>query len=128
MPERHPYVQLLDRIVAAAEKGDATDLFDVYAEDAVIWHNTAAHEATVAQNAKLLEAMPRWVRDRQYTERRFHVFEGGVVQQHVLRGTHIRTGEEVSMKACVVALVNDEGRITRLDEYLDSAETSKFRP
>ncbi len=125
--ERHPYVQLLDRIIAAAEAGDAADLYRIYAEDAVIWHNTDDREVGVAQNAKVLEAMPRWVKDRQYTERRIQVFEGGVVQQHVLRGVRIADGEEVAMHACVVVQVNDEGRITRLDEYLDSAEVARFR-
>ncbi|MBN9620743.1 MAG: nuclear transport factor 2 family protein [Actinobacteria bacterium] len=125
---RHEYVRLLDRIVAAAEAGDATDIFDVYAEDAVIWHNHDGKETTVAQNARLLEKMDSWVADRRYTDRRIRVFDGGVVQQHVLRGTHRASGEELAMDACVVALVNDDGRITRLDEYLDSAQAARFRP
>jgi ketosteroid isomerase-like protein len=126
--ERHPHVQLLDRIIAAAQAGDASDLFEIYAEDAVIWHNHDNAEQTVAQNAKLLEAMPRWVANREYADRSFHVFEGGVVQQHVLRGTRISTGEAVELHACVVVQVNDEGRITRLDEYIDSGEAANFRP
>ncbi|MGN6609653.1 MAG: nuclear transport factor 2 family protein [Jatrophihabitans sp.] len=125
---RHPYVQLLDRIIAAAEAGDATDLYDIYTEDAVIWHNHDGRETTVAQNADLLEKMAQWVADRRYTERRIHVFDGGVVQQHVLRGTHRTTGEELSMDACAVLYVNAEGRATRLDEYIDSAQARKFRP
>ena len=125
--ERHPYVQLLDRIIVAAEAGDATDLYRIYADDAVIWHNTDNREVTVAQNARVLEAMPRWVKNRQYADRRIQVFEGGVVQQHTLTGTRISDGERVAMHACVVVLVNDEGRITRLDEYLDSAEVTGFR-
>ena len=126
--ERHPYEILLDRIVAAAEAGDATDLFDIYAEDAVIWHNHDDKETTVQQNAKLLEAMDGWVADRKYTERVMHVFDGGIVQQHVLRGVHRRTGEPVALHACAVVTVGPDGRITRLDEYLDSAEAARLRP
>lgn len=125
---RHEYVQLLDRIIVAAESGNASDLVNIYAEDAVIWHNHDNATQTVAQNAKLLTKMAEWVADRRYTDRRIRVFEGGVVQQHVLRGVHRRTGESLAMDACVVALVNDEGRITRLDEYIDSAQASRFRP
>lgn len=126
--DRHPYAVLLDRIVAAAEAGDATDIFEVYAEDAVIWHNHDNKEQTVQQNARLLERMDGWVADRTYAERRIHVFDGGAVQQHVLRGTHRRTGEPVELHACAVIAVNAEGRITRLDEYIDSAEAARFGP
>ena len=126
--ETHPYVQLLDRICAAALAGDATDLYDIYAEDGVVWHNHDNREQTVAQNARLLEKMPQWVSDRGYADRRIHVFPGGAVQQHVLKGTRISTGEPIALHACVVIAVNDEGRITRLDEYLDSAEAMKLAP
>ena len=122
----HPNVQLLDRIIVAAEAGDASDLFDIYADDAAIWHNTDDRTQTVERNAKVLEAMDRFVTDRRYTERRVTAFEGGAVQQHVLRGTNRSTGEEVALHACVVIAVNDEGRITRLDEYFDSAEAARF--
>jgi len=126
--ERHPYVQLLDRITAAAMAGDGSDLFNIYTEDAVIWHNHDNREQTVAQNVKLLERMPQWVTDREYADRRIQVFEGGVVQQHTLKGTRISTGEPIALHACVVVRVNEDGKITRLDEYLDSAEASKLAP
>jgi ketosteroid isomerase-like protein len=126
--ERHPYVQLLDRITVAALAGDATDLFDIYTEDGVIWHNHDNREQTVAQNARLLEKMPQWVKDREYADRRIHIFEGGAVQQHVLKGTRISTGEPIALHACVVIQVNEDGRITRLDEYLDSAEAMELAP
>ncbi|KAA1422983.1 nuclear transport factor 2 family protein [Mumia zhuanghuii] len=126
--DRHPYVVLLDRIIAAAEAGDATDLYDVYADGAVIWHNHDNREQTVERNAKVLEAMPRFVSDRTYTDRQIQVFDGGVVQQHVLRGVNRESGEKVALHACVVVRVNDEGRITRLDEYIDSAEAAGFGP
>lgn len=122
----HPNVQLLDRIIAAAEAGDASDLFDIYADDAVIWHNTDDRTQTVERNAKVLEAMDRFVTDRRYTERRVTAFAGGAVQQHVLRGTSRATGDEVALHACVVIAVNEDGRITRLDEYFDSAEAARF--
>jgi ketosteroid isomerase-like protein len=124
--ERHAYVALLDRIIAAAETGDASDLYDIYAPDAVIWHNHDLVEQTVADNARVLEAMDRWVTDRTYTDRRIRVFEGGVVQQHVLRGTNRASGEPVALHACVVVQVGEDGRIARLDEYIDSREAAVF--
>ena len=126
MTDRHPHVQLLDRIIAAAEAGDPTDLFDIYAPDGVIWHNHDGIEQTVEENARTLRAIAKRVSDRRYTARRIQLFDGGVVQQHVLRGTNVRSGEPVELHACVVVTVNDEGRITRLDEYIDSAEALRF--
>lgn len=124
----HPNIALLDRIVAAAEAGDPSDLADIYADGAVIWHNHDDREQTVEQNARLLVKMGEWVDDRRYTERRVTAFEGGAVQQHVLRGTRRSTGEEVALHACVVIAVDDDGRITRLDEYIDSAQAATFAP
>ncbi|SKB05273.1 nuclear transport factor 2 family protein [Aeromicrobium choanae] len=126
MNDRHPYVQLLDRIIAAAQAGDPADLFNVYAPDAVIWHNHDGVEQTVEQNAKVLRRISERVTDREYTDRRIQLFEGGVVQQHVLRGTNVRTGEPVTLHACVVVTVGEDGLIQRLDEYIDSAEATRF--
>jgi len=128
MTDHTEYVKLLDRIVAAAEAGDPADIFDVYAPDAVIWHNHDLKEQTVEKNARLLTLMDSWVADRRYTERRIHTFPGGAVQQHVLRGIRRSTGEEVALHACCVIAVGDDGRITRLDEYIDSAEGARFAP
>jgi ketosteroid isomerase-like protein len=126
MNDRHPHVQLLDRIIAAAQAGDPADLFNVYAPGAVIWHNNDGVEQTVEQNAKVLRRISERVTDREYTERRIQLFDGGVVQQHVLRGTNVRSGEPVELHACVVVSVNEDGLITRLDEYIDSAEAARF--
>ena len=123
----HPNIVLLDRIITAAEAGDASYLANIYHPDAVIWHNHDLKDTTVEQNGRLLEAMGRWVSDRKYTERRISAFEGGAVQQHVLRGTRNSTGEEIALHACVVITVED-GKISRLDEYIDSAEAAQFAP
>jgi ketosteroid isomerase-like protein len=120
------HIKLLDRIIVAAEAGDPADLLDIYAPGAVIWHNTDNYEQTVEQNMKVLVAMDRILSNRKYDDRRVHVFDGGVVQQHVLRGTKVSTGEQVELKACVVVLVEND-KIVRLDEYFDSAEAAKLR-
>ena len=96
---RHPHVQLLDRIIAAAEAGDATDLFSIYADDAVIWHNHDNREQTVAENAVVLEKMHTWVRDRSYDDRRIQVFDGGVVQRRRDRGGNVAVGDEAQRGA-----------------------------
>jgi ketosteroid isomerase-like protein len=54
-----------------------------------------------------------------------HTFDGGFVHQHVLSGTR-KDGARLSLPACLVCEVKD-GRITRLDEYFDSARVAEFR-
>jgi hypothetical protein len=53
------------------------------------------------------------------------VFEGGFVHQHELRGVRA-DGVKLALPACLVCLVKD-GKITRLDEYFDSARVAEFR-
>ena len=67
----------------------------------------------------------RYFTDRIYDDRRLDVFAGGFVQQHVLRATRVRDGAKVALAACLVCRVHD-GKITRLDEYFDSAAVAAF--
>ncbi len=57
--------------------------------------------------------------ERHYDIRRRIAIEGGVLQQHVLRGTSTHRDRAFSMPACLVIMVGDDGKIARVDEYLD---------
>ena len=71
--------------------------------------------------------MLKWVigniKNVKYTEVRRQPTPTGFVQQHVLRGRF--KDKDVALSACIVATV-ENGHITRLDEYLDSAQTAVF--
>ena len=108
------------------EAGDVDGLVACYAPDAKIWHNTDGLEQTPADNAKTLKGMVARIVDRLYDNRRLQVFPGGFVHQHVLRGTRAHDGVRVELPACIVCEVKD-GKITRLDEYFDSAGVAEFR-
>jgi len=108
----------------AVEKGNIETVLDCYASDAEIWHNTDDKEQTRDDNADILKGFVERISDRVYANRRLHVFEGGFVQQHELRGKR-RDGVAVRLTACVVCAIAD-GRITRLDEYFDSAQVAAF--
>ena len=56
----------------------------------------------------------------RYEEVRRHITPSGFVQQHVLRG-NAPNGKALEIPACILCTVVN-GRITRLDEYLDSAQ------
>lgn len=115
-----------ERFVAAVQAGDAATMRECYAPGGVIWHNTDNVEQTIDDNVKVLEWFVRTLPDRKYTVLRREVIPGGFVQQHVLSAT-LPNGEPWKMDACVVVKMRD-GKIERLDEYIDSAAGAKLRP
>jgi ketosteroid isomerase-like protein len=115
---------LAKRFFDAVENGDIATLYECYAPDAKIWHNTDDAEQTRDDNAETLKGFVRRISNRVYGNRRLEVFPGGFVQQHELTGVRA-DGAAVRLTACIVCAV-ENGRITRLDEYFDSAQVAKF--
>ena len=94
-------------------------------DDAVIWHNYDQIEQHKADNLRTLQYVIATVQDRSYDDVRRTVLDDGFVQQHVLRGT--APGGPLEVPAMLRVWVAD-GRITRLDEYLDTAQVTLTRP
>ncbi len=113
-------LELCEQLFSAIIRGDIDAVRAIYAEDAVIWHNNDGVEQSPDQNLRVLRWVVRNVKDLRYEEIRRHETPTGFVQQHVLRGTS-PNGVVLEVPACIVCTVVD-GRITRLDEYLDSAQ------
>jgi ketosteroid isomerase-like protein len=112
---------LADRIMRAIEQGDLETVTACYTPDARIWHNFDGLEQSVGENLKVMRWMEKRLKNRKYEIVSRHAFDGGYVQQHVLTGT-LNDGTAFRMPACLVVTVRD-GRIARLEEYLDSAHT-----
>lgn len=117
-------MSVADEIFGAIEAGDVDAVRAVYAPGAVIWHNTDGVEQTVDENLRVLGWMAASFSTRSYEQVRRHEWEGGFVQQHVLRLT-AADGRQIELPACIVATVA-EGKITRIDEYLDSAHVARL--
>jgi ketosteroid isomerase-like protein len=111
-----------ERFFAAIEAGDAEAARDLYAPDAEIWHNTDGITMRPEDNLKTLAWMGRNLPDLQYTQVRRSATDDGFVQQHVLVATN-RAGQRIEVPACIVIVIED-GKIARLDEYLDSASVA----
>ncbi|WP_227981955.1 nuclear transport factor 2 family protein [Nocardia spumae] len=116
--------------IAAVERGDTDEIAErIYAPDAIIWHNSDGVEMTVAQNLATLAWLSATLRDMRYEEVVRMPARDGYVQRHVLRG-HCPGGEEITVRACFFVTVAG-GRITRIEEYLDtaaSADVRRYRP
>ena len=114
--------ELAERFFAAIEAGDIAAVRDIYAPDAEIWHNTDGLVQSPDDNARTLGWIAANLRDVSYTKVKRSATDDGFVQQHVLVATN-RAGVRIEVPACIVTTVRD-GRITRLDEYLDSASVA----
>lgn len=115
-------LDLCDQLFSAIMRGDIDAVRAIYSPDAVIWHNNDQIEETPDRNLRVLRWVTKNIKDLRYEEMRRHETPSGFVQQHVLRGI-APNGTALEVPACIVCEVKD-GRITRLDEYLDSAHTA----
>ena len=118
-------LELCDLFFAAISRGDIDAVRAIYAPDAVIWHNDEKAEQTPDRNLKVLGWVTRNIKDMRYEEVRRHETPTGFVEQHVLRVV-APNGAPLEIPACIVCEVR-EGRITHLDEYLDSPQTAALR-
>jgi len=115
-----------ERFLSAIEAGDVPAMRACYAPGAKIWHNTDDIEQTLDDNVKVLNWFIRTLPDRHYRVIRREALHDGFLQQHVLEAT-LPDGQKWKMAACVVVKM-ENGLITRLDEYLDSAARGPLLP
>lgn len=119
-------LEVADKLFAAIPRGDLDAVRGIYAPDAQIWHNHDGVTQDVTANLRVLAWVVQNVKGIRYEEVRRQATPTGFVQQHVLRGTG-PSGKPVEIPACIVCTVAG-GRITRLDEYLDSAQIAALLP
>jgi len=116
-------LEVADRLFKSIERGDIDGVRAVYAADAKIWHNNDGQTQTPDENLRVLKWVIDNIDERSYTEARCQATPTGFVQQHVMRGRLKASGKQFALPACIVCVVNG-GKITRLDEYLDSAHVA----
>ena len=117
-------LQVAEALFHAIEAGDVEAIRNIYTPETKIWHNNDNIAQSVDENLAVLRWVITNIKGLKYTEVRRQPTPTGFVQQHVLRG-HFKEGE-IALAACIVATV-EHGKITRLDEYLDSAHTAVLR-
>ncbi|MCC2602493.1 nuclear transport factor 2 family protein [Sphingopyxis yananensis] len=125
-PDSQDIARLAQRFFDAIEDGDIDTMRASFTPDAVIWHNSDERDTTVEQTAVVLTGMVARIKNRKYADRRLQIFEGGFVQQHVLTGNRLFDDGAVRLPCAIICQVK-HGKITRLDEYFDSAHVAEFR-
>ncbi len=108
-----------ERFFAAIARADLDAVRAIYADDAVIWHNNDGLAQSREENLAVLAWVVKNIAELRYEDVRRFPTADGFVQQHVLRG-RAPSGAPLDVPAAIVCRVAN-GRITRLDEYLDSA-------
>jgi ketosteroid isomerase-like protein len=116
-------LDLAERFFSAVERGDLEAVKAIYAPGAVIWHSHDLKEQGVEENLRVLGWMARNLTNRRYRVHRRVAIPGGFLQQHTLEA--MTAGGPFAMPACIVVEAKD-GRITRLEEYLDSARVAEL--
>jgi len=116
---------LAKRFFDAVEAGDLDAVGSIYAPDAIIWHNNGQRTETRDQNLATMRKFIAFAPTRHYKERKVTAFDGGFLHQHIIVAD-ATTGEKIELAACVVCAIED-GKIKRLDEYIDSAPIASWK-
>lgn len=112
---------LADRLFDAFVAHDLDTVEEMMASDAVIIQN--GNRMPFAEARLMIEGLVGVLGDHRYEEVRRVVGADAVVEEHQVRST-TAGGHEVDLAACVVVRVNGDGKITSLDEYVDTAPLS----
>ncbi len=112
---------MANRLFGAIERGDYQTVDGMWAPEVTVWHTGDPRDNDRVRALKVI----RWFMDvtttRSYEilDRRF--FDGGFVQQHVLRASR-SDDVSIEMRVCIVVKVDASGLITRIDEYFNPSD------
>jgi ketosteroid isomerase-like protein len=110
-----------NRLFAAIERGDYAAVEGMWADDVLVWHSGDPKDNQRGRALKVI----RWFMDvtttRTYEILDRQFFDGGCVQQHLLRAQR-SDGVSIEMRVCIVIKVDAGGLITRIDEYFDPSD------
>lgn len=115
------YLDVADRLFGAIERGEYDTVAAMWADDVTVWHTGDSQDNDRAQALKVIRWFMRVTTARSYEILDRQYFDGGFVQQHVLRASR-SDDTSIEMRVCIVIKVDAEGSITRVDEYFDPAD------
>lgn len=110
-----------ERLFHTVEHGDLEDLWAIFGEGAMVWHNTDEKLTDVATSIQNLRKIRESATEFRYVDIKRQPTPNGFVQQHTLLIT-MPDGRKIRDLCCCVCDVKD-GRITHMDAYHDSAAT-----
>jgi ketosteroid isomerase-like protein len=114
-------LDVANRLFGAIERREYETVDGIWADDVTVWHTGDSQDNDRIRALKVIRLFMNVITSRSYEILDRQYFDGGFVQQHILRA---RRSDEVSieMRVCMVIKVDAKGRITRIDEYFDPAD------
>jgi hypothetical protein len=89
------------------------------APGAVVWHNHDRKLVDARENMGAIAMLAQIVDGLTNEHVRLAPIDGGFMLQFVTRGTVKANGNPFEMQNCLVVLVDGDGLISRIDEYVD---------
>jgi ketosteroid isomerase-like protein len=114
-------LDVANRLFGAIERGEYETVDGMWADDVTVWHTGDAQDNDRARALKVIRWFMNVTTSRSYEILDRQYFDGGFVQQHVLRASR-SDDVSIEMRVCIVIKVDAKGRITRIDEYFDPAD------
>ena len=111
---------LADRLFGAIEHGDCEAVGKLWADDVAVWHSGDTLDNDRVRALKVIRWFIGITTQRSYEVLERQFFDGGFVQQHVLRA-RATTGFSIALRVCIVVKI-DGDLISRIDEYFDPAD------
>jgi ketosteroid isomerase-like protein len=110
-----------DRLFEAIEQSDIAMVQQLWNSDVIVWKTGEPRDRDKERAMRVIAWSVDTTTDRRYEILDRQLFDGGFVQQHILRASG---ADEISieMRVCIVVKVNAEGLITRIDEYFDPTD------
>jgi ketosteroid isomerase-like protein len=118
-------LEVAQKYAAASRENDAEAYRSMCAAEAVTWHNFDEVEVGVEQTVRTIAWLHRTVSDLAWHDVAVAPTSTGFVSQTIMTGT--APGGELRVHSCVIATLNDDGLIERIDEYLDPSQTATLR-
>lgn len=118
-------VQIAEQLFKCIEAKQVDGVAALYDDRIEVWHNFSDAIQSKAENLKVLTGLTRTVAQLHYEVLERHVIGNRVVQRHNLH-CRMEAGNEIVIPACIFITVTND-KITRIDEYLDTAQAAKLR-
>jgi ketosteroid isomerase-like protein len=114
---------LLTTMFDALQAGDLTAFRSMCTPDMTIWHNFTQAEQPLDQLVDNLSMMLKALNEVAYVDRRYQSLPDGAFGQHTLTGA-TASGKRVEAPAAVRVRLDAQGKVRRIEEYMDSAHVA----
>lgn len=112
---------VVSRMLDAIEQGDTDTLRGCFAAGALAWHNNDELEQDVETVVAIIGHLCAVSTSRVYEDRRVTTVGSQAFIQHTLTAS-LHSGTQLRMPAMMRIVVNHDGLVERIEEYLDSRD------